>query len=500
MKRLQTKAFTLVELIVVITILAVLATVWFISMTGYSRDSRDSVRLTDLKSITKAFEIQKTKDIKLALPDKKVDISASGSVFQYQGLLSENILWTASVHGGWTDPQTGEYYGYVVNRAQNKFQVIWFLENWENIVNNHFNISQSYTDNSNKFPKVFWDILWFFTTPLESKIITQSWTLSQIDVLLTQQEYTYVQPNNLVAKETTGTGYTLASQFTDILYPRADCNALLQNWFATTSGLYNISPDNINTYQVYCDMETDWGGWTLFNGSSAKIGWENYVYNDSSPNFDNYNMSGAILEKILVNKWNKTIKHVMKRNDESIVTDITLNINPQLISLDIDETYLCFTDKKNDLESTNIDYLDKTILPVSHAIMNDNKELYSQKVNDILRVRLYCPNYNIDWDNYYSHLKVYKNGQAHHLPWDSFLSDNTAQQYSQYYIQDDYLDVDASQLPTFWWSLQWMKLNGEWSQNFLNGLNALPEDANKAVLSAPEVPNGLWFEVYMMIK
>jgi prepilin-type N-terminal cleavage/methylation domain-containing protein len=78
------RAFTLVELIVVITILAVLATVGFISMTGYSQNSRDSVRLSDIKSITKTFEIQKTKDVKLPLPEYKIDIIADGNIIQYQ--------------------------------------------------------------------------------------------------------------------------------------------------------------------------------------------------------------------------------------------------------------------------------------------------------------------------------------------------------------------------------------------------------------------------------
>ena len=50
------KGFTLVELIVVITILAILWTIAFISFAWYSKNSRDSVRIADMNNIEKIFE------------------------------------------------------------------------------------------------------------------------------------------------------------------------------------------------------------------------------------------------------------------------------------------------------------------------------------------------------------------------------------------------------------------------------------------------------------
>lgn len=43
--------FTLVELVVVITVLAILATVGFVSLQGYTVDARDGSRLTVLGSL-----------------------------------------------------------------------------------------------------------------------------------------------------------------------------------------------------------------------------------------------------------------------------------------------------------------------------------------------------------------------------------------------------------------------------------------------------------------
>lgn len=55
MKKMQ-KGFTLVELIVVITILAILGTIAFISLQGYSQDARNSKITSDVRNLTSAIE------------------------------------------------------------------------------------------------------------------------------------------------------------------------------------------------------------------------------------------------------------------------------------------------------------------------------------------------------------------------------------------------------------------------------------------------------------
>ena len=51
------KGFTLVELIVVITILAILGTIAFISLQGYSRDARNSKVISDIRTLVTAVEV-----------------------------------------------------------------------------------------------------------------------------------------------------------------------------------------------------------------------------------------------------------------------------------------------------------------------------------------------------------------------------------------------------------------------------------------------------------
>lgn len=53
--RFLPKGFTLVELIVVITILAILATIGFLALSGYSQDAKDSAIKANVRSVFTAI-------------------------------------------------------------------------------------------------------------------------------------------------------------------------------------------------------------------------------------------------------------------------------------------------------------------------------------------------------------------------------------------------------------------------------------------------------------
>jgi prepilin-type N-terminal cleavage/methylation domain-containing protein len=77
------KAFTLVELIVVITILAILGGIAFISLQGYSQDAKNSKVVSDTRSITTAIENKlangKLKSLKDAVEVVPASTSDSGN-------------------------------------------------------------------------------------------------------------------------------------------------------------------------------------------------------------------------------------------------------------------------------------------------------------------------------------------------------------------------------------------------------------------------------------
>ena len=77
------KAFTLVELIVVVIIIAILSTIGFVSYSGYITSVRDTNRITQLSSIYNGLELYKVKRY-LPIPEDKIDIEANGNIIAYQ--------------------------------------------------------------------------------------------------------------------------------------------------------------------------------------------------------------------------------------------------------------------------------------------------------------------------------------------------------------------------------------------------------------------------------
>lgn len=122
--------FTLVELIVVITILVVLGTIWFLSTQSYIASSRDSSRVVTVKNLSKGLELFFIKTSSYPMPE---NISGSGDI-SWVSLVNVWVIWDTISRGisfssTPTDPLFKTQYAYGVDYNRKRYQIGTMDEN-----------------------------------------------------------------------------------------------------------------------------------------------------------------------------------------------------------------------------------------------------------------------------------------------------------------------------------------------------------------------------------
>jgi prepilin-type N-terminal cleavage/methylation domain-containing protein len=150
----QQKAFTLVELIVVITILAILWTIAFISMEWYSKSSRDSVRISDVSNMKTSLELFHLNAGKYPLPDNNEIVEYETQTLWYQWKFWSTVVSNLSrnLNEIPTDPLTDKQYIFSVANNRNEFEILSLLE-WDLALNT---ITQTNAANLTVTPRIDW--------------------------------------------------------------------------------------------------------------------------------------------------------------------------------------------------------------------------------------------------------------------------------------------------------------------------------------------------------
>ncbi len=256
------RAFTLVELIVVITIIGILSTVWFVSYSNYLTWARDSNRYSQLTKLSDSLQVYATNK-SLPLPDDYVEITASWAtnVIAYQWYVGTDVLETIDYTNGGRDPKDNSYYTYYLTKDRKSLQLMALMEEAGNIASTpSLNVNKTFAvDYSSRFPKVYWKNLWVLTqgvtnTPVQeiSSILSNGY----IDIVNTNSSFSAIFSNEYLV---TGTGVVL-SFLKD--WWNQDCDQLLRRNSKTKTGNYMINPDWLLSKTVFCEMEFQWGGWT----------------------------------------------------------------------------------------------------------------------------------------------------------------------------------------------------------------------------------------------
>lgn len=126
------KWFTLIELIVVISILGILWTIAFISLQGFSKNTRDATRISDLDSIKKVLSLYQLKENQFPIPTNWIDIT-----FSWWTVWTQWIFWDKTRKVLWNqwqistipkDPLTWNEYTYSLLNTQNEYELAAVLE------------------------------------------------------------------------------------------------------------------------------------------------------------------------------------------------------------------------------------------------------------------------------------------------------------------------------------------------------------------------------------
>ncbi|EKD65940.1 MAG: hypothetical protein ACD_49C00074G0017 [uncultured bacterium (gcode 4)] len=125
--------FTLIEIIVVITIVAILLTVSFLSLSDNLTSSRNTQRLSDISRLITWLKSSKQKNWSYPMPSSYFNIINSWSeniqVFQW---IIDNEISVSDINSMPKDPKIDKYYSYSVTRNKQNFQIWLTLESTEN--------------------------------------------------------------------------------------------------------------------------------------------------------------------------------------------------------------------------------------------------------------------------------------------------------------------------------------------------------------------------------
>ncbi len=264
-----TKGFSLTEIILVVSVLMILASVAVSSYSTHTRTARDASRIKQSQEIADAFGVYGVYK-KLPQPEDSVDILVNGTLIGYQGYASEDILNKVDYYNGWLDPLDRNYknrrkknpFTYYITKDSKHAQLLVFLEDEES--NIWLIPSVHAADYTSRTPKVSGKLLGVLThntlnTPVQEIDVVKS--AGELDIGITTSFFTAHISDE---RKITGNFEVLAAST-----PFASCRRLSDIWKATGwDKVYRVNPDGNGYVEVYCDMDTANWWWTLI-GSKA---------------------------------------------------------------------------------------------------------------------------------------------------------------------------------------------------------------------------------------
>lgn len=344
MKTHKNKAFTLVELIVVITILAVLWTIAFISLQWFASSARDSTRINDLHTISKALEIYRTEQWHYPDPTNANDITYSWSVAWSQWLFEkETQVLASTITSVPTDPLTGNPYTYSRTASRQEFE-LWAISEKQITMKSPL-IAETYAS-ENYFSHIVWNynkkivtvsagdyfyVLWVPT------LVTSEINSSTVQNVLAQYSYS-IKGSNTIASSymnnlpngdelKTGTSFTPGSVWGDeVLLYSGEMNSL-----SKSTNRQELWEKLITYYSESNLNDTELKAYTSADG----LGLTNSLIQWNVANLKSYNNSSLSVCPTVQKVDSNTNGYAVILNDGTLVSPSLSSDNAFQIILDV---------------------------------------------------------------------------------------------------------------------------------------------------------------------
>ena len=275
MKQKKMKAFTLVELIVVIIILAILWTIAFISLQGYSKDARDATRISDIATIKSWLELFQLDSWKYPLASDAFEVTYSWTTVWSQWIFWENTFKNVdALDKAPVDPLTNKSYTYSVTLTRQEYQIAGMVE-WElvSLIQNTYawDIEATAIVSWNYNGVILKTLSWADCNVLSlpSIISNQESTTTDLNDILNNQWLVYNWSNNLPSNyrwtKYKADGWFAFTSNKLLVYSDTDnCSSLHDStsaWITNRSTLMN----NIKTAYSGTLLENSWNIWQYTN-------------------------------------------------------------------------------------------------------------------------------------------------------------------------------------------------------------------------------------------
>ncbi len=129
MKYIYRRAFTLVELLVVIGLISILSTLGMLSYYHLSSDARDAVRFSDINNIVSVISITEIKNGEFPRVVDPIQVTFEwDEIWQQWTFWKNSYLDVKTLSNVPVDPLTGQQYTYSLSKKSKEFQVWWIFE------------------------------------------------------------------------------------------------------------------------------------------------------------------------------------------------------------------------------------------------------------------------------------------------------------------------------------------------------------------------------------